>query len=167
MKKTRNYLNRNFKKERSDDLLPTKKRSKLMSKIRSRDTKLEKKFIASLKKVTYKKFQTNVTTIKGKPDVVFQRNRICIFLDSDFWHGWQYPRWKHLLKNDFWREKIESNRERDRRISAYLRKNNWAVLRFWEHELKQNSEKVFEEIVGVLNFCPEVFKQKIKKLIEK
>ena len=130
-------------------MLPTKKRSELMSKIHSRDTKFEREFIVSLRKVTRKKFQTNVASIKGKPDIVFQKDKVCVFLDSNFWHGWYYPRWKHLLKNDFWREKIENNRRRDRKITLYLRKNDWTVLRYWEHQIKNPDKgvrKIFKEI---------------------
>ena len=130
-------------------MLPTKKRSELMSKIHSRDTKFEREFIVSLRKVTRKKFQTNVVSIKGKPDIVFQKDKVCVFLDSNFWHGWYYPRWKHLLKNDFWREKIENNRRRDRKITLYLRKNDWTVLRYWEHQKKNPDKgvrKIFKEI---------------------
>jgi len=123
------------------DKFSKKKRSEIMSKIRSNNTKFERKFIAVLKKLTKKKFQTNVASIKGKPDIVFKKDKICVFLDSDFWHGWQYPRWKHLLKNDFWHKKIENNRKRDRKTTAYLRKNGWHVIRIWGHELLQNKEK--------------------------
>jgi DNA mismatch endonuclease (patch repair protein) len=147
MKTTKNYLSRDFKKKRSDDLLSTKKRSELMSKIRSKDTKFEREFIFALKKATRKKFQTNVTSIKGKPDIVFPKDKFCVFLDSDFWHGWYYPRWKHLLKNDFWREKIENNRKRDKKTTIYLRKNGWKVLRIWEHEIKKNPEKSLGKII--------------------
>ena len=150
MSKTKNYLNRNFKKERSEDLLTTKKRSELMSKIRSRDTKFEQAFIASLRKATRKIFQINVASIKGKPDIVFQKEKVCVFLDSNFCHGWYYPRWKHLLKNDFWREKIENNRKRDRKTCAYLQKNGWRVLRIWEHEIKRNPKKSLERITRLL-----------------
>ena len=147
MKKTRNYLNRDFKKQRKDDALPTKKRSELMSKIRSKDTKFERTFLGVLEKSTRKKFQTNVTSIKGKPDIVFRKDKVCVFLDSDFWHGWYYPRWKHLLKNDFWREKIENNRKRDRKITIYLRKNGWKVYRFWEHNVKKDIKKLINKII--------------------
>lgn len=150
MRKTKNYLNRNFDKKRSKDLLSVKKRSELMTKIRSKATKFEQKFIFVLRKATRKKFKTNVVSIRGKPDVVFQRDMVCVFLDSDFWHGWYYPRWKHLLKNDFWREKIEKNRKRDKKISSYLRKNGWTVLRFWEHEIKGGAAKATKEIKKVL-----------------
>src|SRR3989339_144875 len=141
MRKTRNYLNRDFKKKRSNDLLPKRKRSELMSKIHSKKTKFEHEFIIKLKKSTRVKFQTNVSTIKGKPDIVFLEKKICVFLDSDFWHGWQYPRWKHLLKNDFWREKIENNRKRDKKTTVYLRKNGWNVIRIWEHDINHNLSK--------------------------
>ena len=138
MKKTRNYLNRNFKKKRGKDSLSKKRRSELMSKIRSRDTKFERDFIVALRKATRKKFKMNVVSIRGKPDIVFLKYKVCVFLDSDFWHGWYYPRWKHLLKNDFWRKKIENNRRRDKKTTLYLRKNGWKVYRIWEHEIKKN-----------------------------
>ena len=117
-----------------------------MSKIRSSNTKFERKFIAAFKTLTKKKFQTNVALIKGKPDVVFQKDKICVFLDSDFWHGWQYPRWKHLLKTEFWRKKIENNRKRDKKTTAYLRENGWKVLRIWEHNFKKRGFK-FDDLI--------------------
>lgn len=150
MRKTRNYLNRNFKKQRSKDKLSKNKRSELMSKIRSRDTKFEKEFIADLEKKTKKKFKINVTSIKGKPDIIFEKEKICIFLDSDFWHGWQYPRWKHLLKNDFWREKIEKNRKRDLLTTQYLKRQGWKVLRIWEHGIQKNPEKAAQKVIKFL-----------------
>jgi len=112
-----------------------------MSKIRSKDTKFESEFISLLKKEDIKGFKLNVKDIKGKPDIVFKKEKICIFLDSDFWHGWQYPRWKHLLKNDFWREKIEKNRKRDKKITQYLRRKEWKVIRIWEHDIKKYESK--------------------------
>jgi len=133
------------------DIFSKKKRSEIMSKIRSSNTRFEQEFIIALKKVTRKKFKTNVASIKGKPDIVFQENKICVFLDSDFWHGWQYPKLKRLLKNKFWRDKIECNRARDRRTNRYLRLNGWKVLRVWEHEIKKNRDKVMGKIVKLLN----------------
>ena len=154
MRKTRNYLNRDFKKKRSADTLSSKKRSDLMSKVRSKDTKFEKDFIVALRKSIRKKFKTNVASIKGKPDIVFQKEKVCVFLDSDFWHGWYYSRWRHLLKNDFWREKIENNRKRDKKTTIYLRRNGWIVLRFWEHALKKNSEMAVKKITKTLRPHP-------------
>lgn len=136
-RKYKNYLGRNFKKVKTDDKLTTESRSLLMSKIKSKGTDFENKFILNLRALTRQKFETNVRGISGTPDVVFRSQKICIFLDSDFWHGWQYPRWKHLLKNDFWTSKIENNRKRDQRNSRRLRREGWTVVRIWEHQLKQ------------------------------
>lgn len=132
------------------DKLSKEKRSALMSKIRSKNTRFEQDFIEKLKERTRKKFCTHEKNIRGTPDIFFEKEKVCIFLDSDFWHGWQYPRWKHLLKNDFWRRKIENNRIRDRRTTYYLRRNGWVVLRFWEHDLKKNLSGVFVKILTAL-----------------
>jgi DNA mismatch endonuclease (patch repair protein) len=150
-KRIKNYSGRNFKKKREVDKITKKERSFLMSKIRSRDTKFEEDFIIQLSKKTKIKFERNCQLIKGKPDIVFRKQETCVFLDSDFWHGWQYPRWRHLLKNDFWREKIETNRLRDKRVTKSLRKKGWKVLRFWEHAIKQNKDGILEKIKSLLS----------------
>jgi len=107
-------------------------------------------FIRELKKKTPLFFKTNVNSIRGKPDLVFGKKKVCVFLDSDFWHGWQYPRWKHLLKDDFWRHKIETNRKRDLKVSRYLKKNGWKILRIWEHAIKLNSQMEVEKVLRIL-----------------
>lgn len=149
-KKIRNYLGRNLNRERSVDRLSGKARSKLMSRIRSKNTLFERDFIKALKKQTTLKFSVNVTAIKGKPDIIFRKQKICVFLDSDFWHGWQYPRWKHLLKDDFWRNKIERNRSRDRRNTACLRREGWKVLRIWEHNIKLYFQRSVQKVLNEL-----------------
>lgn len=150
-KKIKNYSGRNFKKKREVDKITKKERSSLMSKIRSRDTKFEEHFIRELRKKIKIKFKRNYQLIKGKPDIVFNRQRICVFLDSDFWHGWQYPRWKHLLKNNFWRKKIEANRQRDKRVTKFLRQKGWEVLRIWEHGIKQSKGAALKRIKLLLS----------------
>jgi len=121
-----------------------------MSKIRSSNTQFESNFISALKKRTDKNFRTNARDLKGKPDIVFQKEKVCIFLDSDFWHSWQYPRWKKSLKNDFWKRKIENNRTRDRKNTAYLRSNNWRVIRVWWHKIKKDINAVVLSIVEII-----------------
>lgn len=149
-KRIKNYLGRNFNKKREKDKISPEQRSKLMSGIFSKNTKFEQDFINLLKKSVENKFQTNVKVLKGKPDLVFQKEKLCVFLDSDFWHGWQYPRWKHLLKNDFWREKINNNRKRDIRILKLLRRNGRKVLRVWEHKINKNPLDVVNTIKQAL-----------------
>jgi len=136
MAKIRNQLGRNFKTERKGDTLTIEKRSALMSKIKSKETNFELRFFQSLKDNRIK-FESHPKDILGHPDLVIRKKKTCVFLDSDFWHGWQYPRWKHKLKNDFWREKIERNRKRDQFVNFKLRKSGWHVIRLWEHDLKR------------------------------
>ncbi len=135
-KKIKNYLGRNFNRARTPDKQSLSSRSSQMSKIRSKNTKFEEEFINLLRKEVSVKFTTHERTLKGNPDIVFSKKKICIFLDSDFWHGWQYPRWKHLLKDNFWREKIYMNRKRDVRNSQYLKRHGWKVVRLWEHQIR-------------------------------
>lgn len=149
-KRTHNSLNRNFSKARNSDKLSVHERSQRMSLIRSKSTKFEREFNVALKKQTRKFFKTNDASVLGKPDIVFIKHRVCVFLDSNFWHGWQYPRWKHLLKNDFWREKIERNRARDKKVTRKLRTEGWLVLRFWEHQLKRNQSVCVKKVTESL-----------------
>lgn len=145
-RKIKNYLGRDFKRERNPDKQSPASRSSQMSKIRSKDTRFEKAFIKLLKEEFGGSFVTHVASIRGKPDIVFEKQKLCIFLDSDFWHGWQFPRWKHLMKNDFWVNKITNNRKRDLKTKRILKKNGWMVIRIWEHQIKQDPQKSIQKI---------------------
>jgi DNA mismatch endonuclease Vsr len=146
----RNNLNRDFSRKRGSDRLTIDERSRRMSLVRSTSTMLERDFITVLKKQTRKNFTINDVDVLGKPDIVFKKYKVCVFLDSNFWHGWQYPRWKHLLKDDFWRGKIERNRKRDKRVSRKLHVDGWVVLRFWEHQLKKDQTGCVKKVVDSL-----------------
>jgi DNA mismatch endonuclease (patch repair protein) len=149
IKKYKNYMGRNFKKSRVAEKLSPAKRSLLMSKIRSKNTKFEEEFITLASVKIPNSFITHVRALVGTPDVVFEREKVCVFLDSDFWHGWQYPRWQHLLKDDFWREKIRKNRRRDRRSTRSLKRTGWKVIRIWEHQIKRSPEKAIDRILNL------------------
>ena len=153
MKKKKNYLGWNFQREKGVDKFSVQDRSNLMSKIRSKETQFENEFVELIKKRTKKKFERNAKDIIGKPDMVFRNARVCVFFDSDFWHGWQFPRWKHLLKNEYWQQKIERNRKRDRQVTATLRKQGWVVIRFWGHDVagKRFEAKMDALIHGLKN----------------
>lgn len=148
--KINNYQGRNFKKIRTSDKISKAKRSKLMARIRSKNTLFEINFVERVKKSIIPKFQKHVKDIKGKPDIVFPSAHLCVFLDSDFWHGWQFPRWRHLLKNDFWRNKIYNNRKRDINTSLYLKRHGWKVVRIWEHQIKSNPQRQIKRIAAAL-----------------
>ena len=75
----------------------------------------------------------------GNPDFLIEKKRIAIFCDGDFWHGYKYEN-KKKPKKKFWRDKIESNMKRDKKISRKLRTSGWSVLRFWEHDIEKRTE---------------------------
>ena len=127
------------------DIFTPEKRSWVMSRIRSRDTKIEKKMAQLLRKnkMHYRRFPK----IFGSPDFVVEK-KLLVFCDGDFWHGYQYSRKKKPPKK-FWRDKIERNMERDRKVGRKLRADGWHVVRLWEHDIETSPEKC----VGKIRRC--------------
>ena len=116
------------------DIFTPEKRSWVMSRIRSRDTKIEKKTASLLRKnkIHYRRFPK----IFGSPDFVVEK-KLLVFCDGDFWHGYGYNK-KKMLQKKFWRDKIERNIERDRKVTRRLRADGWSVVRLWEHDIEKN-----------------------------
>ena len=81
MKRYKNYLGRNFSKDREEDKISPETRSKVMSKIRSTGTKLEETFIQKLDESTKTPFVLNDHELRGKPDIVFKEEKVCVFID--------------------------------------------------------------------------------------
>ena len=86
------------------------------------------------------RYQKNVTSIFGKPDLAFKGKKVAVFCDSEFWHGYNWDERKKDFKShqEFWLPKIERNMERDREVTAELQKQGWTVLRFWGKEIKKD-----------------------------
>ncbi len=74
--------------------------------------------------------------LPGRPDFVFPRLRIVIFVDGCFWHACPKHFTAPRSRAAFWRAKIQSNRRRDRRVVKLLRARGWHVIRIWEHSLE-------------------------------
>ncbi|MCL2182815.1 MAG: very short patch repair endonuclease [Chitinispirillia bacterium] len=132
------------------DNLSKDSRRKNMQHIRSENTVPELLVMNTLK---YRRiyFARHVNKIIGKPDIVFRRKKIVVFIDSDFWHC--NPR-KFIMpqtNKDYWVKKIKRNVERDKTVNKELRKNGWKVLRFWESDIKKNVEVVVNKIIRELD----------------
>ena len=125
------------------DIFTPKKRSWVMSRIRSRDTKIEKKTAQLLRKnkTHYRRFPK----VFGSPDFAVEK-KVMVFCDGDFWHGYQYAKKKKPPKK-FWRDKIERNMKRDKRTNRLLRSKGYSVLRIWEHDINRNTEKCIRKIM--------------------
>lgn len=79
-------------------------------------------------------FLIKLKEVKARPDIVFTRARLAVFIDGCFWHGCPEHKGVPKTNTDYWLPKIKKNRERDERQTAALEKAGWIVLRFWEHD---------------------------------
>ena len=130
----------------------TKKRSELMGKIRSQNTKPEQKFRKVLW-VLGLRYRLNVESLPGKPDIVLRKYRLIIFIDGEFWHGYKWNEKKDKIKSnrDFWIPKIERNIQRDLEINQELSKLDYKVIRFWDHQINKDFNWCFQMILDYIS----------------
>lgn len=127
-----------------DNLTPAQ-RSYCMSRIKGRDTGLEVRVRSALHKRGLR-FRKHVKELPGKPDIVFTKARVAVFVNGDFWHGYRFPSWKDNV-SDFWKKKISKNRERDAGNHRKLRQMGWKVIRLWQDDLERHFESCIERII--------------------
>jgi len=126
------------------DVFTTEKRSYIMSRIRSKNTKIDIIMRDALSELGCK--YVMYPKMFGSPDFVIPGKKIALFCDGDFWHGYGYGK-RRFPKKIFWRDKIEGNIRRDRLVSRRLRSQGWSVLRFWEHDIHKNLHKCEKKIL--------------------
>ncbi|MCL5009022.1 MAG: very short patch repair endonuclease [Patescibacteria group bacterium] len=131
------------------DNLTKEQRSYTMSRIKSKNTKIEILVFNEFRRAGII-FKRHYSKLPGKPDIAVLKNKKAVFIDSDFWHGWQYPRWKNKL-NRYWSEKIGRNRIRDRKNIRLLRKLGWETIRIWGHQLERNHRRTLNKAVKFLS----------------
>lgn len=133
--------------------------SKIMASVRSRDTKPELQLRRALHSLGLR-FRVSPKTYPGRPDIVFSRRKLAVFVDGDFWHGnsWrargfrslkeQFRKWENT---DFWTRKIQKNILRDRHVDYELWGRDWKVLRFWESEVISNLDGCVKRTLAALS----------------
>ncbi len=128
------------------DLVPPDVRSRMMSGIRSTNTKPEMILRRGLHKAGFR-FRLYDRNLPGKPDMVFPRWRAVLFAHGCFWHGHECPlfRWPRT-RPEFWRAKIERNRANDIRAAVALRAAGWRLGVVWECALKGKTRLPVEGI---------------------
>ena len=92
------------------------------------------------------RFRKHVKELPGKPDAVFTRAKIAVFIDEDFWHGYGFSKWEDQLSSEYWRVKISKNRIRDVKNHFALRADGWRIIRVWEHSIKKDVEAVVDHM---------------------
>jgi DNA mismatch endonuclease, patch repair protein len=132
------------------DIFSKKKRSEIMSKVKNKDSKIEVSFRKALWKEGFR-YSKNSKRYFGKPDLVMKKHKTVIFLDSCFWHGCKKHCKFPATNKKFWKEKIERNKQRDREVNKYYKKNNWNIVRIWEHEISKNFDKTVCKTISFLD----------------
>lgn len=117
------------------DHMTSEQRSRAMKRVKLQDGSLEKLVQRELR-ARGLKFRRHVRNLPGKPDIVFPKEKVAVFVDGDFWHGWRLPTWEYKLSK-FWHDKLRANRARDQRNFRRLRADGWKVIRIWQHNLRQ------------------------------
>lgn len=133
------------------DVFTKAKRSEVMSRIRGRGNKeTELALMKLLRRHRITGWRRN-QNVFGKPDFLFRRNRLALFVDGCFWHGCT----KHCKipagNRGFWKKKFAANKSRDRRVNRELRKLGWRVVRIWEHDLAKRGEACVQKIQAATN----------------
>lgn len=126
------------------DLMTPIQRSRCMSRIRSANTKPELQLRRRLFALGLR-FRTTLK-LPGKPDIVFTRAKLAVFVDGCFWHGCPKHGTRPKSNTGYWDAKLERNRERDTAVNAILAADGWRVLRFWEHQISEDLAAVASEI---------------------
>jgi DNA mismatch endonuclease (patch repair protein) len=132
------------------DKFSKEKRSEIMSANRSKNTRsTERRLRAGLASAGISGWRMIAKDLVGKPDFVFDKEKVIVFVDGCFWHGCKCKRLSKTHKI-FWKNKIETNIARDKRVSRALQRQGWKVIRIKEHELKSSVSKVIERVKRVI-----------------
>lgn len=93
----------------------------------------------------------NVKKLPGKPDIVIGKYKVAIFVDGEFWHGYNWKAKKPKIKSNanYWIKKIEGNIARDKLNNQKLKDQGFTVLRFWEQAIRNDIEKCIKRIIKV------------------
>ena len=132
-------LRKHLKHGKFQDVSPA--RSRVMKAVRGKNKRSkERRFRAALVSSGIKGWILRSQGVSGKPDFYFANEKVAVFVDGCFWHG--CPRCGHIPKKNaaFWEAKIERNRTRDQEIGSELAAQGITVLRFWEHEIRDETD---------------------------
>lgn len=135
------------------DTITPKRRSEIMSHIRSKDTKIELMVRRYLFALGYR-YRVNYKALPGKPDIVFTKKRIAIFIHGCYWHGHDCgSRYAHASQSNkaYWGPKIQQTQQRDQEHTARLESDGWKVIVLWECQLKNHFDQAIADLVNTID----------------
>jgi DNA mismatch endonuclease, patch repair protein len=135
------------------DNLSSEDRRKTMRAVKGKGTKPERQLWAMLAGMGIKGWRKNASDIDGKPDIVFDDERVVIFIDGCFWH--KCPLCKRKLprtNKEYWERKIGRNVELAKKYNKTLLASGWVVIRIWEHEMRsaESREQIKAKIIDAI-----------------
>lgn len=133
------------------DNISKERRSFVMSRVRSRDTKPEKIVRSVLFSMGFR-FRLCQKNLPGKPDIVLKKYKTVIFVHGCFWHGHENCKNARIPKSniDFWKGKIERNKQRFEEVSRQLREQGWNVVVIWECEIRKHFEDAMKKLIETI-----------------
>ena len=135
------------------DTVSQERRSEIMSHIKSKNTSIELLVRKQLFALGFR-YRVNYKKLPGKPDIVFTKKKVAIFIHGCFWHGHDIGcRYSHVPQSraEYWNEKISRTKERDTNHLNELKDKGWRVLTVWECEIRKDLPKVIDQIVFFIN----------------
>lgn len=161
------HLQDSYTERPSMDIWDKKKRSAVMARIKSKDTKPELIVRRYLWSRGYR-YRKNMRGLPGTPDIVLRKYRVVIFVHGCFWHGHEADGTMPHTRTEFWRKKIEQNKARDERNKEALKNMGWNVLTIWECQLKPavRAQTLLEVEYWINHAYLERFRQKPAKPYE-
>ena len=134
------------------DVFLPEKRSAVMALIRSKGNRSTELRFAKLMRDQGVKGWRRSFPLEGKPDFVFPKARLAIFIEGCFWHGCATHGRRSNAQQPYWIDKIARNQRRDRAVSRQLREKHWRVLRIWEHALQvRHQSRTLNRLKRALN----------------
>lgn len=153
-------MSKNYSKERikvprfneESGFYTTPLRSKIMSKIQGKNTKPELAFRKALYAKGYR-YRIDYKKLIGRPDIVLNKYETVIFIDGEYWHGYNWEERKPKIKTNraFWIAKIERNMQRDSEVNTELTNLGFTIFRFWENDIKKNLEGCLQKVLTHLH----------------
>ena len=129
--------------------------SKRMAKVKLKNGDAERYLAKALWYKGYR-YRKNYKELPGSPDIAIQKYNIAIFVDGEFWHGYDWANKKERIGRNkaYWTEKIEENIARDNRNDKALRQIGWIPVHFW-------SKEVFKDVEGCVRDIEELIIQSV------
>jgi len=127
-------------------------RRKTMSRIRSKNTKPERLFRKALWNMGVR-YRLHGKKMPGNPDIFIKKYRLAIFIDGEFWHGydWENNKEKLQTRKAFWTQKIENNIRRDEKANFQLKQMGYEVMRFWANDAVKNTGACVRQVLNYID----------------